>query len=47
MCELNVQKMNLGGCARGVTQAVQAIDSSARVEVDLSGTRLVWSPLPD
>lgn len=35
MYELNVPKMNCGGCARGVTQALQALDSAARVEVDL------------
>jgi copper chaperone len=40
MYELNVQKMNCGGCVRSVTQAVQALDSAARVEVDLAGKKV-------
>lgn len=40
MYELNVPKMNCGGCARGVTQAVQALDSAARVEVDLASKKV-------
>lgn len=40
MYELNVLKMNCGGCVRGVTQAVQALDSGARVEVDLASKKV-------
>ena len=40
MYELNVLKMNCGGCVRGVTQAVQALDGAARVEVDLAGKKV-------
>jgi len=40
MYELNVLKMNCGGCVRSVTQAVQALDSDARVVVDLAGKKV-------
>jgi len=40
MYELNVLNMNCGGCVRGVTRAVQAIDSSAHVEVDLPSKKV-------
>lgn len=40
MYELNVLKMSCGGCVRSVTQAVQALDSAARVEVDLAGKKV-------
>lgn len=40
MYELNVLKMNCGGCVRGVTQAVQALDSAALVEVDLASKKV-------
>ena len=36
MHEFRVEKMSCGGCARRVTQAVQAIDQSAKVHVDLA-----------
>ncbi len=36
MTEFNVQGMRCGGCASRVTEAVQAVDSLARVEVDLA-----------
>lgn len=35
MYELQVNGMSCGGCANSVKQTVQAIDSSARVDVDL------------
>ena len=35
MYALHVLKMHCGGCARSVTRAVLAIDSAARVDVDL------------
>lgn len=40
MFELNVLKMNCGGCARSVTQAVKGIDGAARVEIDLANKRV-------
>lgn len=36
MYELQVEKMSCGGCAGRVTKAVQAIDSAAKVDVDLA-----------
>lgn len=35
MYELQVEGMTCGGCVRGVTRSVQAIDSAAVVDVDL------------
>jgi len=35
MYELQVEGMTCGGCVRSVTKAVQAVDSNARVDVDL------------
>lgn len=40
MYELKVEKMNCSGCARNVTKSVQAVDDTAKVEVDLT-TKLV------
>ena len=40
MYQLQVQNMTCGHCVGAVTQAVQAIDANARVEVDL-GTKTV------
>ena len=37
MQEFNVQGMTCGHCVRAVTQAVQALDPAAKVEVDLAG----------
>ncbi|MFL6672362.1 MAG: heavy-metal-associated domain-containing protein [Massilia sp.] len=36
MYELQVEEMTCGGCANSVKRSVQAIDSNARVEVDLA-----------
>jgi copper chaperone len=36
MTEFNVQGMSCGGCANRVTKAVQAVDPSAQVKVDLA-----------
>ena len=36
MTEFNVQGMSCGGCASRVTKAVQAVDASAQVRVDLA-----------
>jgi len=35
MYELQVEQMSCGGCVRSVTRSVQAVDSQAKVEVDL------------
>ena len=35
MYELQVENMTCGGCAARVTRAVQAVDDSAKVEIDL------------
>jgi copper chaperone len=35
MYELQVEGMSCGHCVRAVTQSVQAIDASAKVDVDL------------
>lgn len=36
MTEFNVQGMSCGGCANRVTKALQSVDPSARVQVDLA-----------
>jgi copper chaperone len=47
MYELNVEKMSCGHCVRAVTEAVQALDAAARVEVDLAAKKVrVQSVLP-
>ncbi|EIK96571.1 heavy-metal-associated protein [Pseudomonas sp. M47T1] len=47
MQEFNVQGMTCGHCVRAVTQAVQALDPAAVVEVDLaSATVRVQSQQP-
>jgi copper chaperone len=35
MLSLHIPNMNCGGCARGVTAAIRAVDANARVEPDL------------
>ncbi len=35
MYELQVEGMTCGGCANSVKKSVQAVDSAAKVEVDL------------
>lgn len=35
MYELQVEGMNCSGCVKGVTRSVQAVDSNAKVDVDL------------
>ena len=35
MYELQVEGMSCGGCVRGVTRSVQALDAGAKVAVDL------------
>lgn len=39
--EFKVENMVCGGCARGITRAVQAIDPAARVEADPATKRVV------
>lgn len=36
----NVQGMTCGHCSRAVTQAVQALDAQAQVNVDLAGKQV-------
>ncbi len=40
MQEFNVQGMTCGHCVRAVTQAVQALDPAAVVEVDLANAKV-------
>jgi len=40
MQEFNVQGMTCGHCVRAVTQAVQALDAAAVVEVDLANAKV-------
>ena len=40
MFELEVQGMTCGGCASSVKRTIQAVDSGARVEVDLSSKKV-------
>ena len=47
MIELNVQGMTCGGCARAVTNAVQRVDPSASVNVDLSSRRVAVESAAD
>lgn len=43
MVEFKVQGMTCGGCVRSITGAVQGVDASAEVEVDLSGKTVAVS----
>jgi copper chaperone len=40
MYELQVEGMTCGGCANSVKRSVQAVDSSAKVEVDLASKKV-------
>lgn len=40
MYELQVNGMSCGGCANSVKRSVQAIDSAAKVEVDLPSKKV-------
>lgn len=40
MYELHVAGMTCGGCAAGVKRSVQAIDSHAKVDVDLAAKKV-------
>ena len=40
MYELQVEGMTCGGCANSVKQSVQAVDSAAKVEVDLGSKKV-------
>ena len=35
LMQLHIQNMTCGGCARGVTKAVESVDPQAQVKVDL------------
>ena len=44
----NVQGMSCQHCVAAITRAVQALDSAAQVQVDLSGARVsIESVLPE
>lgn len=48
MLSLHIPNMNCGGCARGVTAAIRAVDGSARIEPDLPArTIAVETTLPE
>lgn len=48
MISLHIPNMNCGGCARGVTAAIRAVDAEARVEPDLPArTIAVETSLPE
>jgi len=40
MYELQVEGMSCGGCVRSVTKSVQAVDSSAKVEIELASKKV-------
>ncbi|MEN3295737.1 MAG: copper chaperone [Burkholderiales bacterium] len=40
MYELQVEGMTCGGCANSVKRSVQAVDSNAKVEVDLANKKV-------
>jgi copper chaperone len=40
MYELQVEGMTCGGCANSVKRSVQAVDSNAKVEVDLASKKV-------
>ncbi|MFC5477129.1 heavy-metal-associated domain-containing protein [Massilia suwonensis] len=40
MYELQVEGMTCGGCANSVKKSVQALDSAAKVEVDLGSKKV-------
>jgi copper chaperone len=40
MYELQVEGMTCGGCANSVKRSVQAVDSNAKVEVDLAAKKV-------
>lgn len=41
MYELQVDGMTCGGCANSVKRSIQTIDHNAKVEVDLSGKKVL------
>jgi copper chaperone len=40
MYELQVEGMSCGGCANSVKRSVQAVDSNAKVDVDLASKKV-------
>lgn len=40
MYELHVDGMTCGGCANSVKRSIQAVDSAAKVDVDLAGKKV-------
>jgi copper chaperone len=48
MLSLHIPNMNCGGCAKGVTAAILAVDATARVEPDLPARMIaVETKLPE
>lgn len=48
MLSLHIPNMNCGGCAKGVTAAIRAVDATARVEPDLPARMIaVETTLPE
>ena len=45
MIDFKVQGMTCGGCARGVTNALQRVDANAVVNVDLARKTVSVSPM--
>jgi copper chaperone len=43
MIRFKVEKMGCGGCAKSLTEAVQAVEPGARVDVDLATKRVTVS----
>jgi copper chaperone len=43
MIQLHVANMNCGGCANGVTRAVQGLDQTATIDVDLPAKEIAVS----
>ena len=47
MIELTLPTMTCGHCVRSVTEAVQRVDSAAKLDIDLPSHRVrIDSPLP-
>ena len=34
--EFQIENMNCGGCAKGVTKAIQSVDPQAAIDIDLA-----------
>ena len=44
---LHLPNMSCGGCARGVTRAIESVDAKARITIDQASREVeVWTDLP-